>query len=53
VGTCHAMGVHGWAYIVTNGYGLGMATNSKENVGLWLEGSQSHVLLLTTIWIGN
>ena len=33
------MGVHmscyGWAYVTTNGYGLGVGTNSKENVGLW------------------
>ena len=34
VGTCHTMGEHGWALIVVDGYGLGMGTNSKENVGL-------------------
>jgi hypothetical protein len=35
VGTFHAMGGHGWAYVDADGYGLGMGTNSKENVGLW------------------
>jgi hypothetical protein len=37
VDTCHAMGGHGWAYVAIDGYGLGMGTNSKENVGLWCE----------------
>jgi hypothetical protein len=36
VGTCHALGGHGWASIAADGYGygLGMGTNLKENVGL-------------------
>jgi hypothetical protein len=48
VGTCHAMGGLGctgvctfialgglgWAEVAADGYGLGMGTNSKENVGL-------------------
>jgi hypothetical protein len=34
VGTCHAMGGHGWAWVVADGYGMGMGTNLKENVGL-------------------
>jgi len=28
------MGGHGWTWVVVNDYGLGMGTNSKENVGL-------------------
>ena len=35
--TCHAMGGHGWAQVDADGYGLGMDTNSNENVGLWCE----------------
>jgi hypothetical protein len=27
---------YGWAWVVVDGYGLGMGTNSKENVGLCL-----------------
>jgi hypothetical protein len=34
VGTCHAMAGHGWIDVDADGYGLGMDTNSKENVGL-------------------
>jgi hypothetical protein len=36
VGTCHAMAGHGWIDVHADGYGygLGMDTNSKENVGL-------------------
>ena len=33
MGTCHAMGGHGWAHVVVDGYGLGMGTNSKEMLG--------------------
>ena len=35
MGTYHAMGGRGWAWVVADGYGLGMDTNSKENVRLW------------------
>jgi hypothetical protein len=28
------MGGHGWAKVAADGYGVGMGTNSKENVGL-------------------
>jgi hypothetical protein len=28
------MGGHGWAKVAADGHGLGMGTNSKENVGL-------------------
>ena len=28
------MGGRGWAYVLVDGYGMGMGTNSKENVGL-------------------
>jgi hypothetical protein len=31
------MGGHGWTWVVADGYGLGMGTNSKENVGLCFE----------------
>ena len=34
MGTSHAMGEHGWAWVAVDGYGLGMGTNSKENVRL-------------------
>jgi hypothetical protein len=30
----NSMGGHGWAWVVVDGYGLGMGINSKENVGL-------------------
>ena len=29
------MGGHGWKWVGADGYGLGMGTNSKENVGLY------------------
>ena len=35
MGTCHAMDGHGWAWVNGDGYGLGMGTNLKENVGLY------------------
>jgi hypothetical protein len=28
------MGGHEWAHVAADGYGLGMGTNLKENVGL-------------------
>ena len=33
MGTCHAMGGRGRAHVAAHGYGLGMGTNLKENVG--------------------
>jgi hypothetical protein len=30
----NSMGGHRWAWVAADGYGLGMGTNSKENVGL-------------------
>ena len=35
VAACHAMGGHGWILVTTDGYGLGLGSNLKENVGLW------------------
>ena len=29
------MSCYGWAWVVADGYGMGMGTNLKENVGLW------------------
>ena len=34
------MGGHGWVWVGADGYGLGMGTNAKENVGLCLEGTR-------------
>ena len=31
------MSCYGWAWVVADGYRLGMGTSSKENVGLWCE----------------
>ena len=30
---------YGWAWVDADDYGLGMGTNSKENVGLWCVGT--------------
>ena len=33
-GKCRSMmGGHGWAYVVADGYGMGMGTNLKEMLG--------------------
>ena len=34
VGMGGHMSCYGWAWVVDDGYDLGMGTNSKENVGL-------------------
>jgi hypothetical protein len=36
VGMGGHMSCYGWAWVAADGYGLGMDTNSKENVGLCL-----------------
>ena len=33
---CDAI-VHGWTWVAVDGYGMGMGTNSKKNVGIWYE----------------
>jgi hypothetical protein len=33
VDTCHAMGGHGWAYVATDGYGLGMVQIQRRMLG--------------------